>query len=160
MQEIKANLDRANILIKRADHMFYVTYPLIKDAKLIITMAENISRGMIKAMDAVLMYERLYKRISLYPEDFKVKMDIFKDNIARRYSINKEHVVLIQDLKKFLEEREKSGVEFVKNDKYVLFNRKQEVKSLGIDKLKQNLNMSKDFLKKINGILTNVTTRF
>lgn len=160
MQEIKSTLDRANQLIMRADHMLYVTYPLIKDNKLIITMAENISNGLIHAMDAVLMYEKLYKRISLYPEDFRVKIDILKGSIARRYNINREHVVLIQDLKKFLEERKKSGVEFVKNDKYVLFNRKQEVKSLGIEKLKENLNMSKDFLKKVNGILTNVTTRF
>jgi len=160
MEEIKATLDKANILIKRADHMFYVTYPLIKDHKLIITMAENISNGLIHAMDAILMYERLYKRISLYPEDFKVKMDMFKDSIARRYSIDREHIVLIQDLKRFLEERKKSGVEFVRNDKYMLFNQKKEVKSLGIDKLKQNLNMSKEFLKKVNGILTNVTTRF
>ncbi len=160
MQEIKAMLDKANILIKRADHMFYVTYPLIKDTKLIITMAENINGGMMYAMDAILMYEKLYKRISLYPEDFKVKIDIFRDSIARRYGINREHIVLIQDLKKFLEERKKSGVEFVKDDKYMLFNQKKELKSLGIDKLKQNLNMSKDFLKKVNGILSNVTTRF
>lgn len=160
MEEVKVMLDKANILVKRADHMFYVTYPLVKDNKLIITMAENINNGMICAMDALLMYERLYKRISLYPEDFKVKIDMFKDSIARRYNIDRDHIVLIQDLKRFLEERKKSGVEFVKDDKYVLFNRKQEVKSLGIDKLKQNLNISKDFLKKVNGILSNVTTRF
>lgn len=157
MQEIKLMLDKANELIKRADHMLYITYPLIKDNKLIIAIAENIKNGMIYAMDAVLMYEKAYKRISLYPEDFKVKMDIFKDSIARRYDINKNHIVLIQDLKRFLEERKKSDAEFVKNDKYVFFSQKQELKSLGIDKLKENLNISKEFLKKVNGILTNAT---
>lgn len=150
----------ANELIKRADHMFYVTYPLIKDNKLIITMAENINNGMICAMDAILMYEKLYKRISIYPEDFRVKMDIFKDSVARRYNIDREQIVLIQDLKKFLEEKKSSGTEFVKNDKYVFFNQKQGLKSLGLDKIKQNLNISKEFLRKVNGILTNVTTRF
>jgi|TARA_Y100000310_G_C20545742_1_gene745474 hypothetical protein len=160
MEEIKSMLDSANLFIKRADHMFYVTYPLVKDSKLIITMAENINRGLLCAVDAILMYEKLYKRISIYPEDYMVKMDMFKDSIARRYNIDREHIVLIQDMKKFLDERKKSGVEFVKDDKYVLFNQKREVKSLGIDKLKQNLNMSKDFLRKVNGILSNVTTRF
>ena len=160
MREIKFMLDKANELIKRADHMFYVTYPLVKDNKLIITMAENISRGMICAMDAILMYEKLYKRISLYPEDFKVKMDMFRDSIARRYDIKREHIVLIHDLKKFLDERKSSGTEFVKNDKYVFFSQKQELKNLDLNLLKQNLNMSKEFLRKVNGILTNVTTRF
>jgi hypothetical protein len=160
MENIKLMINRANELIKRADHMLYITYPLVRDNKLIITMAENISNGLICAMDAILMYEKLYKRISDYPEDFNAKMDIFKDSIARRYNINREHIILIRDLKMFLEERKNSKMEFTKNDKYILFNQKQELKSLGFDKLKQNLNMSKDFLKKVNGILTNVTTRF
>ena len=160
MKEIRIVIDRANGLIKRADHMFYITYPLIKDNKLIITMAENISNGMSHAMDAILMYERLYKRISIYPEDFNVKMGIFRDSIAKRYNIEKEHINLIRDLKMFLEERKNSGAEFMKNDKYAFFNQKQELKSLGLDRIKQNLNMSKEFIRKVNGILTNVTTRF
>ena len=106
------------------------------------------------------MYEKLYKRISIYPEDFNVKIDIFRGSIARRYNIEREHIILIQDLRRFLEERKKSGVEFVRNDRYVLFNQKKELKSLGIDKIKENLNISKEFIKKVNGILTNVTTRF
>jgi len=160
MQEIKITLDKANQLIKRADHMLYVTYPLIKDNKLIITMADNIVNGMIYAMDAVFMYEKLYKRISYYPEDFKEKMRIFKDSIAKRYNIEREHIVAMQDLKNFLDERKTGSTEFVKNDKYMFFSQKQEVKSLGIDKIKQNLNISKEFLRKVNGILSNVTTRF
>ena len=160
MKDIKIMLDKANQFIKRADHMFYITYPLVRDNKLIIAMAENISNGLICAMDSVLMYEKLYKRISIYPEDFNVKIDIFRGSIARRYNIEREHITLIQDLRRFLEERKKSGVEFVRNDRYVLFNQKKELKSLGIDKIKENLNISKEFIKKVNGILTNVTTRF
>src|SRR3989344_2078097 len=160
MKDIKIMLDKANQFIKRADHMFYITYPLVRDNKLIIAMAENISNGLICAMDSVSMYEKLYKRISIYPEDFNVKIDIFRGSIARRYNIEREHIILIQDLRRFLEERKKSGVEFVRNDRYVLFNQKKELKSLGIDKIKENLNISKEFIKKVNGILTNVTTRF
>ena len=160
MQEIKITLDKVKKLIKIADHMLYVTYPLIKDNKLIITMADNIVNGMISAMDAVLMYEKLYKRISDYPEDFKGKIILFKGSIANRYKIERDSIVAMEDLKSFLDERKIGSTEFTKNDKYMFFSQKQEVKSLGIDKIKQNLNISKELLRKVNGILANVTTRF
>src|SRR3989344_5609821 len=102
MQEIKITLDRANQLIRRADHMLYVTYPLIKKKKKKITMAENIVNGVLSAMDAVLMYEKLYKRISDYPEDFKGKIIIFKGIMASKYKIERDSIVAIEDLKNFL----------------------------------------------------------
>ena len=160
MQEIKITLDRANQLIRRADHMLYVTYPLLKDNKLIITMADNIVNGVLSAMDAVLMYEKLYKRISDYPEDFKGKIIIFKGIMASKYKIERDSIVAIEDLKNFLDERKIGNTEFTKNDKYMFFSQKQGIKSLGIDKIKQNLNISKELLRKVNGILSNVTTRF
>jgi len=146
--------NRASEFIRRADHMFYMTYPLVRDNKLIITMAENICNGMNYAIDALLMHEREYKRISPYPDEFGIKLDIFR-KIAARYDINKESVNMIIDLKMFLEERKNSKMEFIKNDKYMLFNQKQELKSLGIDKLKQNLNISKEFIKRIGDIIAN-----
>ena len=158
MERVYALLERANTSLKTADHLAYVTYPLLKDNKLIITMADNIVNGMISAMDAVLMYEKLYKRISDYPEDFKGKIILFKGSIANRYKIERDSIVAMEDLKSFLDERKIGSTEFTKNDKYMFFSQKQEVKSLGIDKIKQNLNISKELLRKVNGILANVTT--
>ena len=157
MEDIKLILNKSNEFIRRADHMLYMTYPLIRENKLIITIADNICNGMIYAMDSLLMYERYYKRISPYPDEFMIKLDILR-KIAVRYNISREHINSILDLKMFLDERKNSKMEFIKNDKYVLFNQKQELKSLGIDKLKQNLNISKDFVKRIGDIIANVRT--
>ena len=71
MQNIAKTIEDANKLFKTADHLTYVTYPLLKDNKLIITIIENLSEATTKAMDAVLYYEKYYKRIMHFPSDFK-----------------------------------------------------------------------------------------
>jgi len=143
--------------IKIGDHMLYMTYPILKENKLIISIAENIYNAMLYSMDALLMYERMYKRILLYPDKFSVKLEILR-KISARYNLSGEIIPIMQDLKIFLDERKNSRVEFAKNDKYVLFNQKQELRSLGIEKLKQNLNISKNFIISIEGILSNAGT--
>ena len=155
MDEFRLTFNRANEFIRRADHMLYMTYPLVRDNKLIILIAENICNGMNYTIDALLMYERTYKRISPYPDEFGVKLDIFR-KIAIKYGISKEHINSLIDLKIFLDERKNSKMEFIKNDKYMLFNQKQELKSLGIERLKQNLNISKDCIKRVGDIIANV----
>ncbi|MBL7147954.1 MAG: hypothetical protein ISS82_03960 [Nanoarchaeota archaeon] len=149
-------LKEANILLQRADHMLYITYPLIKDNKLIISILENLSNSLIKTMEAVLYYERMYKRIDMFPDSFEVKFDIFKEKCARTYNFDREHVVLIEDLRKIVHERKKSKMEFIRKDKYVICTNNYATKVLTIDKLKEYLNISKIFIKKVNTILKNV----
>jgi len=159
MENVRFLLEEANKVINRADHLLYVTYPLVKDNKIIVNIAENVSIGLITAMEALLAYDRLYKRIPIYSDEFSIKYEMFKDRVAPRYNIEREHVVLISDLKSFLDNRKKSGTEFIKEDKFVVF-RQNKVDTISFEKIKQNLNSSKEFLSKVNRILGNVKSRF
>jgi len=76
MEEISNALKDANRLLRIADHLTYVTYPLVKDNKLIIAIAESLNGAMIKAMDALLYYDRYYKRIMHFPSDFTYLKEI------------------------------------------------------------------------------------
>jgi hypothetical protein len=154
MQNIAKTIEEANKLFKTADHLTYVTYPLLKDNKLIITIIENLSEATTKAMDAVLYYEKYYKRIMHFPSDFKSKIEIFKLSSAR-YNINREYLVLLQNLHDIIEKRKSSKMEFVKNDKYVIWN-DYDITTLNYEKIKGYLNNLKPFFNKINYILKNV----
>ncbi len=155
MEEVKITLDEANKLFRQADHLVYVTYPLLQETKLIITISENLSKSLILAMDALLCYERLYKRIPLFPENFESRFDIFKRKVASRYSIDRDHLVLINDLRKLVDARKGSNMEFIRKEKYVLMNSNFGTKTITIGKLKDYLEEGKSFMNKINGILKN-----
>ena len=156
MQEIVDKLKDANRLMNSADHLAYVTYPLIKDNKLIITIAENLNSALLNLMEALLMYERAYKRIPPYPENFDMRLQIFKEKIANRYNIDRSYIVLIEDLKKLVYERKKSTMEFIRHDKYVLFNKNMSIKSITLEKVKKYLNESKPLFLKVNTLLKDV----
>jgi hypothetical protein len=154
MQDVINTLNQANKLLKTADHLAYVTYPLLKDNKLIIMILENLSEATIKLMEALLYYERNYKRIQHFPSDFKSKMEIFKLS-CNHYNIPRNYVVLVQDLHAILEKRKTSKMEFIKNEKYIIWNNNEMI-SLNYDKTKEYLNNLKPFFNKVNCILKNV----
>jgi hypothetical protein len=156
MEDFRLLLKEANTSFRTADHMLYVTYPLIKENRLIISMTENLNNALIKAMEALLYYDRAYKRVEVFPDDFYSKFDVFKRECAIRYGIDRNYIALIQDLRDLINERKKSKMEFIRNDKYVICSDNYSVKTITIDKLKEYLNISKIFIRKVNQIIGNV----
>jgi len=156
MEDFKNLLREANMLFKAVDHMLYVTYPLLKENKLIINMTENLNSSLIKAMEALLYYDRAYKRVEVFPDDFYSKLDVFKRECAIRYGIDRTYITLIQDLRDIINERKKSKMEFVRNDKYVICSDNYSIKTITISKLKEYLNISRLFIRKVNQVIGNV----
>ena len=152
MEDFEIMIRDMNKHIKTADHLLYMTYPLVKDNKLIITIADNLFLSLKKAVEAILYYDRLYKRISMYPENFNSKLEIFKNKCATRHNIDKKYVELIEEVYNLLEERKKSSMEFIRNDRYVFFSNATRTKSISIEKLKTYIANAKPFVQKINRI--------
>jgi len=155
MDEIIQLVIRSNKHFNTADHLTYVTYPLIKDIKLLMNIIDNVYKAMLLGMDAVLGYDRLFKRISQFPDDFKTKIEIFKTSCAKRYNIQREHIVLIEDLRNMVEHRDKSPMEFIRRDKFVVMDGDFRMKTLNYDKVKGHVNSAKGFIIKVNKILKN-----
>ena len=159
MQEITKLLNESNKYLKTADHLTYITYPLLKDNKLIISITENLTEAMTKAMEALLYYDHYYKRISYFPNDFKSKLETFKLSCVPRYNIDRSFILMLQDLKELVDLRKQSKMEFIRNNKYVIALNNFDMKSLSYEKVKKFLNDSKPFFNKLNLILKNVKTQ-
>lgn len=159
MESVLKLVDKANKSLQVADHLTYITYPLLNDVKLIVTITENLYNSYVCAMDAFLAYERLYKRIPSLPEDFNSRFDIFKTKIVKRYNIDREHVLLMDDLKKIIDHRRKSPIEFIKKDKFIICSDTYKMKTINYDKIKEYLNKSKPFFTRLNKVLRKNDTR-
>ena len=159
MHEASKLLAEANKLLRTADHLTYVTYPLVKDNKLIMTITENLAEATVKAMDAVIDYDRYFKRISYLPSDFQSKLDVFRTSCAPRYRINLNYLSLIKDLKNIQDARKTAKMEFVRKDNYILTQENFAVKTLNYQKVKDYVNLSKRFFEQVNLIFKNVQTQ-
>ena len=155
METVLISLKEANRRFKSADHMLFMTYPLLKDTKLLILIAENLYQASILALDALLKYELMFRRVSSIPVNFNEKMDILKREVAIRYNIDRSNIVNIEDMNTLIEARRKSPIEFCKRDKYVICSDDYKTNFLTIDKLKNYLNESKVFINRVNSIIEN-----
>ena len=68
MEKFQENLVQAIKNLQIADHMAYVTYPLINEKRLLLKIFDEIYKSIISCINAILNYEYLYKRIKLSPQ--------------------------------------------------------------------------------------------
>lgn len=160
MEEAKKLLQDANRYLNTADHLCYITYPLVNDTKLLIIIAENIFNALNKGISALLYYERLYKRINLYPEDFNSKFDVFKFNCAQRYNFPRENIALIQDVKELVINRREAPMEFARKDKFIIASDNFKLHAISLDTVKKYISQTKLFMDRLNEVFAIHDRRF
>ena len=137
MEEFQILRDKATQKIRVADHMLFMTYPLVKDPKLLLSIIENIFASLDFGMSALLQHERLFKRIPPYHDTFPTRFEIFKDKMIPRYKISPNHAKLIIDVRSIISQHKKSPVEFARKDKFVICSPSYSLKTIDINLVKK-----------------------
>ena len=139
--------------IRIADHMLTVTYLLVNDPKLLVAVMENTFLAMTQAMGALLHYERLYKRVPPFYNNFESKFNIFKERCIRKHSLDPGYLLMMQNLKEFLMEHRKSPVEFSRGGRFVVCNDSYKMKTISIVEMKKNVERAKVFIAHVLSII-------
>lgn len=147
MEKFLETLQKAEKTIQDADHIVYVTFPLIKDKRLLLKVLQETKNAMILCINSILQYEYLYKRIRIYSEasdNFRT----FTEKCAPRYKITPEEIKLLLELFDLAESHKTSPFEFVKNGKIVILSNGLKPKTLTLESMKEFLILAKSILKK------------
>ncbi len=147
MDKFLENLEEAGKIISIADHMLYVTFPLIKDKNLLLKILSDTKIAISKCISSVLQYEYFYKRIKLC-SDPKTNFRTFEEKCTKRYNITEQEIRLIAELFDVVEEHKKSSMEFMKNEKVVILSENLQQKIVPIEKVREFLALAKNILKK------------
>ncbi len=151
MEKIVESLVEAEKILQTADHLVYVTFPLIKDKRLLLKILQETKRAVAICINSVLQYEYLFKRINLY-KDPKINFRVFIEKCAPAYSITKEESNLILELFDFAEKHRESPFEFIKDGKVVILSNGLKPIILTLEKTKEFLLVAKNILKKTKEI--------
>ena len=147
MEKFLENIIAAEKKIQTADHLIYVTFPLIKDKRLLLKILQETKNAVTDCISSILQYEYLYKRITLYKNP-KLNFKTFIEKCALRYQITKEEINSILELFDFMEKHRESPFEFIKDDKVVILSNSLKPKTLTVEKTKEFLIIVKNILKK------------
>ncbi|MFH2028214.1 MAG: hypothetical protein ABIJ08_03685 [Nanoarchaeota archaeon] len=150
-QELRAVADRK---LHVADHMLTMTYPFIQDPKILIAVTENLFLALTNAMSSLLYYERLFKKIPPFQDNFTSKFNMFKENCVVRHNISQDYLKLMKDIRDILVAHRESPVEFSKKDRFVICSNDYEMKTISLDGIKEYVKKTKLFIHLVNNITT------
>ena len=144
-------LDKAKKALRTADHMVYITYPLIKETRLLKSVLEQLYSIAADTINAILHYEYAYKRIRYFsPAPLAPKSqnwDLF-EKCSIRFGITSQELEGLKQLLELMIKHQTSSVEFTRKDRLVFMSGNARTESIGLDQLKSHLNVLKTVLDK------------
>ncbi|HLD10610.1 MAG TPA: hypothetical protein VJB89_00885 [Candidatus Nanoarchaeia archaeon] len=142
---------------KTADHLTYVTYSLINEPKLLLTVVQNLQKATYYTMEAIISFEQYNKNILTIPSDFESRFQILKKDCAKKYEIDSKLLNIIWELNNLTSFRQNSSMEFVRQNKYVLCDKDySKIEMIDIGKIKNYLINIRILLKKLERVKKNV----
>lgn len=154
MEKFFENLREAEKITRTADHLIYVSFPLIKDKRILFILISELKKAVANCINAILQYDYLYQRISLY-QDTKINFETFRNKSSKRFDITEQEINLIIKLFDIEQYHKKSSMEFAKDNKVVMLSDDMRQKIITLDEIKQFLQLTKDILRKIKSKITN-----
>lgn len=149
--EYEESLQKARKSIEFADHMVYITFPLVKENKLIIKILVEIEHSLKALISSILQYENYYKRISLYKNP-ALNLQTFI-RLATKYSLTTEEISQIKEILLLAKKHEKAELEFTKSGKFIIMVNSSAF-SISLEKIKSYLYTIKNILRKAESIIT------
>lgn len=154
MENLQKSFQSSVDSLKAASHMLHVTYPLVKDPRLFVGIMENLDKSLREALNSLLYYERMYKRINPYPDDFNSKLEVFKKIVSIRYDFDKSLPDFIFDISQIVINRKKAPVEFSRKEDFVICDSSYRTKILKPEEIKEYISKAKVFILQLHSIIT------
>ena len=147
MEDFQQASQKAHEKLKLADHMLTQTFPLVKDPKLLVAVMENILLALTSAMASVLYYERTFKNISPFVDNFENKFHLFKEKCVPKFNFDKKYANTITEVKEAVLAHRKSPIEFARKENFVICSDNYKLKTITIEQIKKYIDLTKTFLK-------------
>jgi len=139
--------------IRVLDHLVYVTFPLLKNKRILLKSLLELKLVLVKCINSILHYDYIYRRIKLV-KDPNINFKTFQEKCSFRYGISKDELVLISNLFDLVQKYNQSSMEFMRRENIVILSEDSNIEILTLEKIKEFLFLSKNILKKTKeGIL-------
>lgn len=148
MQYARELLMEAQERLLRADHLAFTTYPQLQEPKLLALILENTCAVFLNCMNALLHYERMYKRVSPNRGDFNKELAVLRTHCFRRYGIPDRVAHVISEVRYLADKKESCAMEFRRHDQYVLCSDGYQMDSLNIKKVRGYISEAEKFLNR------------
>ncbi len=150
-QELKGLAEKKLIV---ADHMLTQTYNVVHEPKMLYFVLENVFLSMSNNMTAILEYEKLFKRVPQFADNFESKLNLFELKSLPKYQLNEKYADVMRQLKEMIVLHKESPVEFSRKDRFVMCDDEFKCKALSVEEIKKYIGLARQFMKDSEKIFT------
>jgi len=151
MHESTHLLHKAKQSFINADHMVFMTYPALKEPKLLAASVKSIEQALRSGLQALVKFDKDRKRIP--PGASGTDFALFQKHCLRRYQFPKELMQTFTDIKTLQKARKESPVEFTRKGKVIICSDNYTMKVIDEKMIKTYLKTTRNFLEKVEGII-------
>jgi len=144
MDEIQTFRAKSKRYLHVADHMVYMTYGVVKDSKILVSVMDSIFLSLTNSMNALLEQEKKFKAIPLVPQGFEAKFMLFRD-VAKKFKLDGAYLAMMRDVKDTILEHKTSPVAFRRKEQYVICSDSYNMRTINLDQIKEYLRMTREF---------------
>ncbi|MFC1741238.1 hypothetical protein ACFL3V_01755 [Nanoarchaeota archaeon] len=138
MESVETLLERARRSLQVAEQVLINTYPLVKDPKLILAVAEDIHAALTSAAEAIIIKKGKYN-----PElQFHQYLEALENTITN------DEQDLLKRLHNIIQGHKESPVEFPRKDHFVICDKKYDCDVISLDDMKKYLFRAGLFVEK------------
>jgi hypothetical protein len=141
------SLEKAMQSRKIADHMAYMTYPMMKDKRLLLKIVDEVYNALINSINAILQYEYLKKRINL-SDDAGQNLNLFFEKCTPKYGISSEDIYAVREFFSLYQKHKKSSIEFQRKDKIVLMSDELKTMTIDLERIKKYIFLARKIEEK------------
>ncbi len=135
--------------VKVADHMLTMTYPLIRDPKMLIAILQKLLNASNKALDTAIRLEYEWKRINAIPQNFNAKIDILRKGFIKEYNFTNQEIKTVKDIYRIILEHKNASIEFSRHEKFIISDNDYRLRTISVDQIKRYIPLVKSFIEKI-----------
>ena len=132
----------------KADHLVYITYPMVKEAKLLFAAVNSLNTALQKSLEFLLNHEYAYKQQSPIPKDLNSRLLIYK-NYCKKYGFDPKVEDLIREIARIIKARKNSPIEFTRKHKFVICSDDYRMRVIEEKTIKKYLIISRSFISQV-----------
>lgn len=142
--DYKTLQERAEQQYRTAMHLLTVTYPLIKDPKLLLGIINNVFKVLENSLQAIIIHEAEQNKIA-------PNLGCFREMLHQLQTyFSKEQIQLMQEIQEIVDFQKKSPIEFRRKDCFVICGEDYDLKVVSLKKIKDYLEKTESVLAVIN----------
>lgn len=140
--------------IKVADYSLAKVFPMTKDPSVIRSAIINLHEAQVRSIDALLLFERTYKRVPAYPVGhLETKLRLFSEYCVKRYGLREDMIRLIREAREWAQHA-KDRVPVVSPDARIIFPLEGfRVMSLTFPSLKSQIGATSSFIEQVGQVI-------